>query len=65
MRTQCLKRWLREMMEAATQALLRNDGLRGRLNNWMHESWWRLCSRINTTWACSSQTPCAVGIPKR
>ena len=32
-----LKAWLREMMEAATQALLRNDGLRGRLNNWMHE----------------------------
>ena len=32
-----LKSWLREMIEAATQALLRNDGLRGRLNNWMHE----------------------------
>ena len=32
-----LKAWLREMIEAATQALLRNDGLRGRLNNWMHE----------------------------
>lgn len=32
-----LKAWLREMTQAATQALLRNDDLRGRLNNWMHE----------------------------
>jgi uncharacterized membrane-anchored protein YjiN (DUF445 family) len=32
-----LKAWLREMIQAATQALLRNDELRGRLNNWMHE----------------------------
>jgi uncharacterized membrane-anchored protein YjiN (DUF445 family) len=32
-----LKAWLREMTQAATQALLRNDELRGRLNNWMHE----------------------------
>ena len=32
-----LKTWLRERIEAGTQALLRNDELRGRLNNWMHE----------------------------
>jgi uncharacterized membrane-anchored protein YjiN (DUF445 family) len=32
-----LKAWLREMTQAAAQALLRNDDLRGRLNNWMHE----------------------------
>jgi uncharacterized membrane-anchored protein YjiN (DUF445 family) len=32
-----LKTWLREMIEAGTQALLRNDELRGRLNDWMHE----------------------------
>jgi uncharacterized membrane-anchored protein YjiN (DUF445 family) len=32
-----LEAWLRELTQAATQALLRNDDLRGRLNNWMHE----------------------------
>jgi uncharacterized membrane-anchored protein YjiN (DUF445 family) len=32
-----LKAWLREMIQAATQALLRDDELRGRLNKWMHE----------------------------
>lgn len=32
-----LRAWLREMTQAATRALLRNDDLRGRLNNWMHE----------------------------
>jgi uncharacterized membrane-anchored protein YjiN (DUF445 family) len=32
-----LKAWLREMTDAATGALLRNEDLRGRLNDWMHE----------------------------
>ncbi len=32
-----LRAWIREMMQAATQALLQNEELRGRLNEWMHD----------------------------